>query len=70
MKGNWGLMRLTCARCAPASGVWGHAPPEKFKNSGFAGAFWSGFDTSKQLTSVHRRALTARASRSGQSVFS
>ena len=24
-----------CARSAPGRGVWGHAPPEKLKNSGF-----------------------------------
>ena len=41
-------------------------PRKKFKIQGFAGAFWSGFDTSElrvQLTSAHTRALTARASR-------
>ena len=43
---------------------------KNFKIQGFAGAFWSSFDTSEQPTSAHRRALTARASRSGQSVFS
>ena len=50
----------------PARGVWGHAPPEKFKIQGFVGAFWSGFDTSElrvQLTSAHTSVPTARASR-------
>ena len=53
-------MRLTCARCAP------QAPQKSFKVQGFAGAFWSGFDTFElrvQLTSAHTRALTAHASR-------
>ena len=51
----------------------GMLPQKKIKIQGFAGAFWSSFDTSElrvQLTSAHRRALTARASGSGQSVFS
>ena len=50
----------------PARGVWGHAPPEKFKIQGFVVALWSGFDTSElrvQLTSAHTSAPTTRASR-------
>ena len=44
----------------------GMLPQKNFKLKGFAGAFWSGFDTSElrvQLTSAHTCALTARASR-------
>ena len=49
-------MRLTCVGCAPVRGVWGHAPQKNVKIQGFAGAFWSGFDSSElkvQMTCAH-----------------
>ena len=56
MKGNGGLMRLTCVQSAPARGCGGMLPQKNFKPQGFAGALWSGFGTSElrvQLTSAH-----------------
>ena len=47
-------------------GSGGMVLQKNFKIQGFAGAFWSGFDTSElrvHLTSADTRALTARASR-------
>ena len=54
--GGGGLMRLTCVQSAPARGCGGMLPQKNFKPQSFAGALWSGFDTSElrvQLTSAH-----------------